>query len=259
MVWFKIDDGFPNSKPVLRIPRRHRASAIGLWTLAGAWSAKELTDGHIAEHLIEEFASTPAMARNLVACGLWEEGENGWNFRNWGKWQPTREQVEADREREAERKRSYRASKRSPSGTTPGQTVGHQAESGHPDPTRPDPTYIREAPADATPTTKAKNKTPVPAKFKPNDNHREKAKALNLDADVEVEKFVDWHLAKGTKNLSWDAAFSNWLRKADEFRTKSGPTSPVSHLRPVEDIEEPPPFLSPDEYEEWRRAKPGRR
>lgn len=141
MVWFKVDDGFPNSKPVLRIPRRHRASAIGLWTLAGAWSAKELTDGHIAEHLIEEFASTPAMARQLVACGLWEEVETGWNFRNWSKWQPTREQVNADREREAQRKRSYRASKRSPGGTTQGQTPGHQAESGHPDPTRPDPTH----------------------------------------------------------------------------------------------------------------------
>lgn len=113
--------------------------------------------------------------------------------------------------------------------------------------------------ADAAPKEEPKKRTPVPAAFKPNAKHYEKAKALNLDADVEVEKFCDYHLAKGTKNLSWDAAFNSWLRKADEFRAKNAPAPTVSHLRPVEDIEEPPPFMSPDEYEAWRREKPGRR
>jgi translation initiation factor IF-1 len=113
--------------------------------------------------------------------------------------------------------------------------------------------------ASATPARKTKNRTPVPSAFKPTAKHREKAKTLNLDVDLEVEKFCDYHLSKGTKNASWDAAFNNWLRIADEFRSKNAPTPTISHLRPVEDIEEPPPFLSPDEYEAWRREKPGRR
>jgi len=151
MPWFKVDDGFSNSKPVLRIPRRFRPAAVGLWTLAGAWSAKELTDGYVPDYLLEELASTPTMARHLVDAGLWEEAENGWKFKGWGKYQPTREQVTADREREAERKRQWRASKRSPGGTDSGRTLGHQAESGHPDPTRPDPTHTPSSEvADAT-------------------------------------------------------------------------------------------------------------
>ena len=140
MPWFKIDDGFTNSKPVLRLQRRVRASAIGLWTLAGAWSAKELTDGFVPEYVIEELASTPAIAAHLVKCGLWENAEEGWQFKGWEKYQPTREQIMEARDREAERKRKYRESQRRPSGTTPGPTEGHQQESEPPDPTRPDPT-----------------------------------------------------------------------------------------------------------------------
>jgi hypothetical protein len=140
MPWFKIDDGFTNSKPVLRLQRRVRSSAIGLWTLAGAWSAKELTDGFIPGYVIEELASTPAIAGHLVKCGLWEEAEEGWQFKGWDKYQPTREQIMEARDREAERKRKYRESQRRPSGTTAGRTEGHQQESEPPDPTRPDPT-----------------------------------------------------------------------------------------------------------------------
>lgn len=145
MAWFKIDDGFTNSKPVLRLQRRVRSSAIGLWTLAGAWSAKEMTDGFIPEYVIEELASTPAIASHLVKCGLWEEAAEGWQFKGWEKYQPTRDQILEAREREAERKRKYRESQRRPSGTGAGQTEGHQQESDYPDPTRPDPTHKEEA------------------------------------------------------------------------------------------------------------------
>lgn len=140
MPWFKIDDGFTNSKPVLRLQRRVRVSAIGLWTLAGAWSAKEMTDGFIPDYVIEELASTPAIAGHLVKCGLWEEAVEGWQFKGWEKYQPTREQIMEARDREAERKRKYRESQRRPSGTSAGQTEGHHRESEPPDPTRPDPT-----------------------------------------------------------------------------------------------------------------------
>lgn len=147
MAWFKIDDGFTNSKPVLRLQRRVRTSAVGLWTLAGAWAAKEMTDGFVPEYVIEELASTPAIASHLVKCGLWEEASEGWQFKGWEKYQPTREQILDARDREAERKRKYRESQRRPSGTDAGQTEGHQWESEHPDPTRPDPTPIEEAKA----------------------------------------------------------------------------------------------------------------
>lgn len=109
MPWFNVDDGFANSKPVLRIPRRYRCAVIGLWTLAGSWSAKELTDGFVPDHTIEEFASTPAMAGFLVKAGLWREVPGGWQFEGWSKWQKTKDQVLTFRAAEAERKRLARS------------------------------------------------------------------------------------------------------------------------------------------------------
>lgn len=169
MAWFKMDDGFANSKPVLRIPRRYRLQAVGLWALAGTWSAKEETDGFIPEYVLEELCGTPGVANQLVQAGLWEivEGSSkdpvgilsavsddpqlpGWVYRNWAKYQPTKADLEENREKERIRKANYRMSRRDTSGTDAGQTEGHQQESGHPDPTRPDPTPIEEANASSS-------------------------------------------------------------------------------------------------------------
>lgn len=126
MPWFNVDDGFANSKPVLKIPRRYRCAAVGLWTLAGSWSAKELTDGFIPDHALEEFAGTPAIAEWLVRAGLWRKVEEGWQFEGWAKWQKTKERVLAYREREAEKKRNQRGGDKpaGSKGVSPGDSLG---------------------------------------------------------------------------------------------------------------------------------------
>jgi len=155
MPWFKVDDGFANSKPVLRIPRRYRAQAIGLWILAGTWSAKELTDGFVPDYVVEELGGTPAMAEQLIKAGLWEKAENGYQFVRWSDYQPTKVEVLTRRAQEAERKQRAREAKRNRSDLgivdnvrnvsqwdTPGSPAGVRPESALPDPTRPDPTRI---------------------------------------------------------------------------------------------------------------------
>ena len=163
MAWFKMDDGFANSKPVLRIPRRYRLQAVGLWALAGTWSAKEETDGFIPEYVLEELCGTAGVANQLVQAGLWEivKGSStdpvgilsavsddpqlpGWVYRNWSKYQPTKAELEENREKERIRKANYRKSQRDTTGTGKGQAEGHQQVSEHPDPTRPDPTPKEE-------------------------------------------------------------------------------------------------------------------
>jgi hypothetical protein len=157
MPWFKVDDGFPTSKAVLRIPRKQRCQAVGLWTLAGAWCAKELTDGFVPEYILDDLGATKAVAQKLVVAELWESVDGGWKFIGWGKYQPTRAQVLEEREREAERKRKWREAKKAaqsrsssqvddcssdecPSGTPASVPESSQVESALPDPTRPDPT-----------------------------------------------------------------------------------------------------------------------
>src|SRR5690606_39594254 len=101
MAWFKVDDRLPTSRKLIRIPRSKRAAAVGLWTLAGAWSAHDLTDGFVPAYMIEEWGADEAHAAALVEAGMWErserDGDDGYMFVNWSEYQPMRAEVEAKR------------------------------------------------------------------------------------------------------------------------------------------------------------------
>ena len=160
--WFKVDDRFASSRKVLRIPRHRRASAIGLWTLAGAWSAHDLTDGFIPAFMVEEFGADESVAEDLVKADLWcdaeHDNEAGYMFIKWGEYQPLKSEVEANREYERERKRQQRRDKGGKfAGEKPVPDVSENVPPGHqrditgtpemsqpcptvPVPSRPDPT-----------------------------------------------------------------------------------------------------------------------
>lgn len=144
MAWFKVDDGFHSNRKVLSIPRAQRLAAVGLWTLAGSWSAQQELDGFVPDYMVAEWGGTPRLVEALVTAGLWVRVPEGTEFPKWAEYQPTRADLEAARAREAERKRRYRKamSGRSPVGVPVGQTEGHQRESEYPVPSRPDPTQI---------------------------------------------------------------------------------------------------------------------
>ena len=157
MPWFKVDDQLDGNKKVKAIPRRNRAKAIGLWTMAGAFCARELTDGFVPDYMLEELASTPKIAEELVRVGMWERVENGWKFVHWSEFQPTSDEVRSKRAREAQRKARQRENALSRKQKRADQVImenvpgGQHAESHReshweshresalPDPTRPDP------------------------------------------------------------------------------------------------------------------------
>ena len=41
-----------------------------------------------------------------------------------------------------------------------------------------------------------------------------------VDIKYEKDKFVDYYLSKGDVSANWEAAFRNWIRRADEFRNQ---------------------------------------
>ena len=112
MVWFKADDQLSRSKKVLRIPRRYRMQSMGLWILAGTWSAGELTDGFVPSHMLDELGGTAAQAKRLVESGLWSEVAGGFLFNSWSDFQPSSNDVREKRARDAERKQKAREEKR---------------------------------------------------------------------------------------------------------------------------------------------------
>jgi hypothetical protein len=97
MTWFYVDDKFGESTKVKRIPRGQRLAAIGLWTMAGQWSAGQLTDGHVPTYMVDELGGSARLAATLVTCGLWEQTTDGYVFHDWADWQQTRVQVEKKR------------------------------------------------------------------------------------------------------------------------------------------------------------------
>jgi hypothetical protein len=120
MVWFVTDDKFHASEEVMSIPRGERLAAIGLWDLAGSWSSDRLKDGYVPLDFIDHIGGTIEQAEWLVKAKLWTRvGKRGYQFRNWSKWQPTRDAVEAKRKAERDRKADWRANKAEKAGASP--------------------------------------------------------------------------------------------------------------------------------------------
>jgi hypothetical protein len=87
------------------------------------------------------------------------------------------------------------------------------------------------------PKTRGRRKAPVaprPADWRPNENHREIAKEQKVDLEFQARRFCLHYDASGKLWKDWDAAFSNWLLGANNFRggsSKSGETALEVALR----------------------------
>ncbi|MEV1245153.1 hypothetical protein [Nonomuraea sp. NPDC049750] len=80
MTWFKVDDSF-NSHPKQTAAS---LSAVGLWAVAGSWSAKHLTDGFVPDHQIPSLSRGQIeLAKELVRAGLWRRTKGGYQFHEW--------------------------------------------------------------------------------------------------------------------------------------------------------------------------------
>ena len=123
MPWFNVDDAIPDMPEVMRIPRRYRLAAMGLWTLAGGWASKQLTGGYIPDEIVELLGGTATLKAQLIQCGLWREAPDGAEFTDRGCRVPTAEGVRKQRGATAERVRKHRGKRpepvRAPSGDRP--------------------------------------------------------------------------------------------------------------------------------------------
>lgn len=123
MPWFKVDDTFHSHPKVLACS----PAAIGLWVIAGSWSAANLTEGHIPGHVLPRLVTSAAKRRanELVSAGLWMKSEDGYAFKDWSEYQPSKESVEAQRQANAERQKRWReARKGKKSGASNGESNG---------------------------------------------------------------------------------------------------------------------------------------
>ena len=130
MTWFKVDDAFAFHPKAIAAGN----SALGLWVRAGAWCSANLTDGALPRHMIGTLGAQKRNADRLVAVGLWRETPEGYQFTDWDQWQPSKEQVKAEREATKARQKAWRERKRNAVTNDVTNGVTNAA------PTRPDPT-----------------------------------------------------------------------------------------------------------------------
>ena len=147
MPWFKVDDQL-HSHPK---PRRASLAAIGLWTMCGSYSMAYKTDGFVPEWFVASFKNGRKLAAELVDAGLWNDairsGEVGWQFHDWSDYQPSSDEIEAEREAARERQRAFRQRRRESRAVGDGDasvtalvTRDVTGESQYPVPSRPYPT-----------------------------------------------------------------------------------------------------------------------
>lgn len=215
MPWFKVDDGFHDHPKVDELS----LEAIGLWTLCGTWSSRHLTDGEVPWSRVLKFGGSVELCSELVRANMWRTSEdvrdgavpNAIFFVNWNEWNPTKNDVEADRKKARDRMKRIRdQGKRSPE-----QTANERRSSEDVRDPRPDPSIKEHAPQKGG---KKKPAIPIPDDWKPTQAHAEQAAKLGLDLEDQAERFRNWALSKDERKVRWDQAFSNWLAKSNDFQ-----------------------------------------
>lgn len=125
MTWVKLDDQFFTRAKAQRASKDGRA----LYLAGLCFCAANLTDGLITSDDLRFVAAAaevrPVTYRKLIEVGLWEEHPEGFLVHDYLDYNPSAEQVKAERERDRERKQEERKrggkSSRSPGGHPPGR------------------------------------------------------------------------------------------------------------------------------------------
>lgn len=137
MAWVKLDDQAPRNEKMLAAG----PSACWLWVCGIAHSQSQLTDGFVSLAVlpmigVKGVGRTKRLAEQLVAAGLFERVEGGYQVHDYLDHNPSRAVVLAKRAEDAERKRGGE-SNRNPHGIPTDSSAPRARVPSHPIPTHP--------------------------------------------------------------------------------------------------------------------------
>lgn len=217
MVMANLDEERHRNQKILNLS----LAAIGLDSLALTWCAAHLTDGFIPNEVaIELSRKAQRVIVELVNGGRWETHEGGYLIHDYLRYNKSREDVFAQRQRTASRVAKHRSVVRQAETVTVLQACNSVTS---PDVTR----YtdgcnalhddVKQPPARAS---RKKPSQTIPKDFCITEDMREWAFTSNIliDIDAETQHFLDWARAKDARYASWVAAWRNWMRKAQSYQ-----------------------------------------
>lgn len=257
MPWFQVDDGLASHPKVTKLKRgATRERAMGLWVLAGSWSARYLTEGQIPREQIDELGCTMTAASWLLGNRMWHEAghdcdecpqpatDDGFVYHDWTQANRTMQEVLDKRAaRSAAGSKGGKASgERRRAGSKPeanaspivqadaSTTVERNRSNGgeplswpvlaYPNPLASD--EAREGPSrPAALAAKPTRGTRLPDGWLPDEALKAWTRAHHPGLGLaEVEKFHDyWRSVAGQRGvrIDWDAVWRNWCRRSDGF------------------------------------------
>lgn len=115
MPWFRLDDVFHSHPKVIAAGNE----AVGLYVRCGTYAAEHLTDGFVPEHIAHLYGgldvrrgSDETLVATLVRTRLWRRTRGGWRMPDYLDYNPSRQEVEIERKRAAERQARWREKKK---------------------------------------------------------------------------------------------------------------------------------------------------
>jgi len=150
MPFFVVDDGAHSHPKFMRATN----AAVGLWMRVGSYVAQHLTDGHVPGAVAHMYGTAPQI-RKLISVGLWHEHGHTCtrcpqprpgdyfmhDYKESGN--PSRAEVLQRREKQAEKKRKYRAAQADrPANQTLFDDESSADRDGSDDDSAPDERYI---------------------------------------------------------------------------------------------------------------------
>jgi len=103
MSWFKIDDGFHCHPKVLEAGNE----AVGLYARCGSWVSQQLTNGFVPTSIALLYGGRE-LAAALVEARMWIPVDGGWLMHDYLVYNPSKDQVRADRAAAADRQKRAR-------------------------------------------------------------------------------------------------------------------------------------------------------
>jgi hypothetical protein len=104
MPWAKLDDRF-HDNPKIRRAWMACPASVGVHVMALTYSAAHSLNGHVEPEFVQTLLPGAKARREvvtaLVTAGLWLVCDPGWEIKDYLKYNPSREQVEAKRAKAA--------------------------------------------------------------------------------------------------------------------------------------------------------------
>jgi hypothetical protein len=100
MSWFKLDDNFHSHPKVLAAGN----AAVGLFVRCGSYCSHYLTDGHVSAPVARRYGRAADIER-LVESELWVPNGDGYWMPDYLEYNPSGDEVRAQRTETAESKR----------------------------------------------------------------------------------------------------------------------------------------------------------